>query len=251
MAFGSILFLGLSVVCSHGRPLKSVARGGGLFGGKKKEAPQPAVPETTTGAIGKVAIWTVTETAFAYSILNWASSQGEPNLELAAAVVLIYGSAALSDVVFGLTARALSPPAVQMIKPTSVLDPDWYKSLPKPKWTPPNWLFPIAWLLILKPLQVVAVGRLHSGLMTNLARLAFCLHLALGDAWNRVFFGEKLVGLGAGVIYAFLADLALTASLFGMTDTASGLLLVPTIIWVNVAAALNLKIFFNLKRGRA
>lgn len=25
---------------------------------------------------------------------------------------------------------------------------DWYRSLDKPRWTPPNWMFPLVWTLL-------------------------------------------------------------------------------------------------------
>lgn len=229
-------------------------RGGGLFRKKKKvpAAPKPsAVPVLTNRqAAAKVAAWTLAETALTYSILSWATFSGEPNLELAAAFVIIYGSAALADMLLAVTAFAMSSAAKQVLVPTKVPDQRWYDSLPKPVWTPPNLLFPIMWLLILKPAQVIAVGRLHSGDMTAVARILFCVHLALGDAWNRIFFGERLVGAGVFVIYLFLASLVASALLFARVDLAAGLFLVPTIVWVNVAAALNLRIY-QLKCAQA
>lgn len=230
-------------------------RGGGLFG-KKKKVPattsKSSAPPLLTNrqAAEKVAAWTLAETALTYSILSWATYSGEPNLELAAAFIIIYGSAALADMLLAVTAFAMSSAAKQVLMPTKVPDQRWYDSLPKPVWTPPNLLFPIMWLLILKPAQVIAVGRLHSGDMTVLARALFCVHLALGDAWNRIFFGERLIGAGVLVIYLFLASLVASALVFAQVDLAAGLFLVPTIAWVNVAAALNLRIY-QLKCAQA
>ena len=230
-----------------------VRRGGGLpfLSRKKKPAPAEEVVVTTRGAIGKVALWTLAETGLIYGTLAWAAKSDEPNIELAAAIVLVYGSAALSDILIGVTSSALSPPARQVLIPTKVPDASWYEKLPKPPWNPPSWLFPIMWLVICKPAQVVALGRLHSGALTRAPGLVFSLHLALGDAWNRAFFGEKLVGLGALTIYLFLATLVASAALFAQDDQISAALLTPTILWVNIAAALNADIYFRLRSKRA
>lgn len=224
-----------------------------LRGGGKRKAPIPPapVPQVTKGAIGKVIGWTVAETVLTYGILTWAAASQEPNLELAAAAVVVYLSATLADVLLAATATTLSTAARQTLVPTKVPDQRWYEALPKPRWTPPGWIFPIMWLLVCKPPQVLALGRLHSGELNAPARITFCLHLALGDAWNRVFFGENLVGLAAVVIYCFLAVLVASAALFAAIDPTTGALLLPTIAWVNVAAALNLRIYQLQKKKYA
>ncbi|GFH32095.1 protein CrtK, partial [Haematococcus lacustris] len=43
---------------------------------------------------------------------------------------------------------------VQRLVPT--FDPTWYKSLKKPTWTPPNYVFPLVWIP-LKAMQSLAL----------------------------------------------------------------------------------------------
>ena len=49
----------------------------------------------------------------------------------------------------------------------------------------------------------------------------YCLHLALGNAWNDVFFGYQKIGLGLAVIILFWATLGVTSALFYQENKAS------------------------------
>jgi benzodiazapine receptor len=107
------------------------------------------------------------------------------------------------------------------------------------------------WLVVSKPTQFAAVWRLiagHSkndegGTLLSVPLLAYCAHLSLGDAWNKVFFGTESTGRGLVVICAFWSVLWLSGYLFYRADPYAGLLLLPTCLWVTVAAALNWAIY--------
>ena len=127
---------------------------------------------------------------------------------------------------------------------------DWFNALRMPSWTPPGVAFPIAWLLVSKPTQMAACVRLTSALGSPPWAVIslWALHLSLGDAWNEVFFERQRVGLGAVVIIIFYAALLATAVTFARLDRMAGLLMLPTCLWVTVAASLNLAIWW-LNRG--
>jgi hypothetical protein len=86
---------------------------------------------------------------------------------------------------------------------------------------------------------------------SSMPLFAYCAHLSLGDAWNRVFFGTTSTLRGLRVILAFRAVLWLSACLFYREDSIAGLLLLPTCVWVTVAGALNwtIHILNSEKRG--
>lgn len=122
---------------------------------------------------------------------------------------------------------------------------------PTPLFLPVSgWLFPIMWLVVSKPTQYMAVSKLLAADAAtpprkelSIALLAYCTHLSLGDAWNKVFFGLECTGRGLAVIVAFWSVLWLSAYLFLRVDKMAGLLLLPTCLWVTVAAALNWSIY--------
>ena len=187
-------------------------------------------------------------------ILPSDTIKGLPAAEWFAWCVIIFGSSAVGSVVDGSLRAATN----QILMPTRVAgEQGWYASLDKPRWEPPGYVFPIMWLLVSKPTQLLAVAKVCSssvgGEGEEAAALpwvpqlaAYCLHLALGDAWNKVFFGQQKVAAGALMITVFYGALLASAYLFSLVDPMAGLLMVPTCLWVTIAAALNWSIYFRL-----
>ena len=187
-------------------------------------------------------------------ILPSDTVKGLPAAEWFAWCVIIFGSSAVGSVVDGSLRAATN----QILMPTRVAgEQGWYASLDKPRWEPPGYVFPIMWLLVSKPTQLLAVAKVCSssvgGEGEEAAALpwvpqlaAYCLHLALGDAWNKVFFGQQKVAAGALMITVFYGALLASAYLFSLVDPMAGLLMVPTCLWVTIAAALNWSIYFRL-----
>jgi tryptophan-rich sensory protein len=114
----------------------------------------------------------------------------------------------------------------------------WYDALKKPAWTPPNWLFPVAWttLYIFMSAAAARVAMMEGA---GLAMALWALQIALNTLWTPVFFG--LQRLKAGLIILgmmWISVAACTLALFAL-DTVSGLLFLPYLLWVSVAGALN------------
>jgi hypothetical protein len=68
-------------------------------------------------------------------------------------------------------------------KSVTTLNEDWYSSLTKPKWNPPNWAFPVAWIP-LKLAQTYAAGTLWhrcGNSVFNPAVVSYVVHIALGE----------------------------------------------------------------------
>jgi tryptophan-rich sensory protein len=168
-------------------------------------------------------------------------------LQWIAIVFVIFSSSTVKSWVEGSAGAATS----QVFRPNVVPgDPSWYASLKKPWFNPPGWAFPIMWLLVSKPTQLIAVSKIlkTSSLSSTTywpALATYCAHLALGDAWNDVFFGNQRVGLGAIVISIFFGFLLTSAKLFWAVDPSAGKFLLPTCVWVFVATSLNLSIYFK------
>lgn len=118
---------------------------------------------------------------------------------------------------------------------------EWYYNLDKPSWTPPDWAFPVVWT-ILYIIMAYAAWRVWDLDGLGLAIIVWGIQLALNAGWSAVFFGIKNPELALAELVAFWLALALTIVLFAQVDTLAAVLMVPYIVWVTVAGALNLSI---------
>lgn len=117
----------------------------------------------------------------------------------------------------------------------------WYDGLSKPSWTPPNWLFPIAWTALYISLAVV--GARVAPLEGSAYAMAFwALQIAFNTLWTPVFFGLKRLKGGLVVLVGLWVAVAGTLVTVWPLDTVSGLLILPYLVWVSFAAALNVSI---------
>ena len=74
------------------------------------------------------------------------------------------------------------------------------------------------------------------------------VQLGLNALWSAVFFGMKRVGLAFVELVALWLAVAATLIAFAQVDALSGLLLLPYLLWVTIAGALNFSI---LRRQRS
>lgn len=115
---------------------------------------------------------------------------------------------------------------------------DWYDRLNKPSWTPPNWLFPVAWTTLY--VLMAAAGARAAGAEGNgLAMALWALQIALNTLWTPVFFGRQRIRLGLVVLGALWIAVAAAMIALWSVDWIAGLLFLPYLAWVSVAAALN------------
>ncbi|RMO85961.1 TspO/MBR protein [Pseudomonas syringae pv. philadelphi] len=122
----------------------------------------------------------------------------------------------------------------------------WYESLQKPAFTPPNWAFPVAWTTIYLLLAWAGYRlTLLPGSETLLALWA--AQIALNTLWTPVFFGAHRI-LAATVILAMLwIVVAVMVVMALQLDVVTGLILLPYLAWLSVAAALNFSILRHNK----
>lgn len=123
---------------------------------------------------------------------------------------------------------------------------DWYLGLNKPSFTPPNWLFAPVWTALYIMMGIAAgivwsKGYHHIWVKTALYHFVF--QLLLNALWSIVFFGLKNPLAGMVVILALLTMIMLTIKWFKVISKPAALLLVPYVLWVGFAAALNYKIW--------
>ena len=118
----------------------------------------------------------------------------------------------------------------------------WYSQLNKPIWTPPNWVFPVAWPILYLCMSYSG-ATLASIDSAGSALALWALQIALNTLWTPVFFGLKNIKVGLIIILLLFLSVAICTYVFWMHSFLSGLLFLPYLAWVTFAAALNMAVF--------
>lgn len=121
----------------------------------------------------------------------------------------------------------------------------WYPSLDKPAWTPPDGVFAPVWTALYLSMAIAAwmVWLRHPSREVALALRLFAVQLVLNVAWSALFFGLRSPAAGlAGIVLLWCAILA-TSVAFHRVASIAGWILVPYLVWVSFAAALNFAVW--------
>lgn len=118
----------------------------------------------------------------------------------------------------------------------------WYRELSKPWWTPPDWLFPVAWTaLYICMASAAALVAVEPG--NGLAMALWGLQIALNGLWTPVFFGLRRIKLGMVVLTALWLSVAACMAALWQVVPLAGMLFMPYLAWVSIAAALNMAVW--------
>src|SRR4029453_6580236 len=118
----------------------------------------------------------------------------------------------------------------------------WYALLAKPNWTPPNSAFPAVWatLYVMMAVSVWLLWeRAAEGPAKFRAVVLFAVQLVLNAAWPPVFFALHQIRLALVVISALALAIGATIAAAWHVHRLAALLLVPYLLWVIYATALN------------
>ncbi|NQZ44309.1 MAG: tryptophan-rich sensory protein [Flavobacteriaceae bacterium] len=123
---------------------------------------------------------------------------------------------------------------------------DWYLTLNKPSFNPPNWLFAPVWTVLYVLMGIAAgivwgKGFYHIWVKTALYHFGF--QLLLNALWSIVFFGFKNPLAALFVIVVLLVLIVLTIRWFRVVSKTAAILMVPYLLWVGFATLLNFKIW--------
>jgi translocator protein len=123
--------------------------------------------------------------------------------------------------------------------------PTWYAALRKPSWNPPNWVFGPVWSLLYLMMAVAAwqVWRTAGWPGARPALGLFAVQLLLNVGWSVVFFGLHRPGWAFAEIVVLWCAILATLLAFRAVSPVAALLLVPYLLWVSFASALNLAIW--------
>ncbi|WP_434612606.1 tryptophan-rich sensory protein TspO [Tabrizicola sp. M-4] len=121
---------------------------------------------------------------------------------------------------------------------------EWYRGLAKPRWTPPDWLFPVAWTVLYLAMSAAA-ARVAMIDGTGQALALWSVQIALNTLWTPVFFGLRRIGAGLVIIFLLWLAVAATMVAFWQHDAIAGALFLPYLLWVTVAGMLNRSVWYR------
>ena len=123
---------------------------------------------------------------------------------------------------------------------------EWYMTLNKAPWTPPGWVFGVAWSSIMF---------LFSFYMTNLSFklkfldknlvLIYSIQWILNVGWNLVFFNRHSILGGLFVIVLLWFWIGYITFKYRKFSSLYTLLILPYLFWMTIAMSLNAYIYFN------
>ncbi|TNE85350.1 MAG: tryptophan-rich sensory protein [Deltaproteobacteria bacterium] len=115
---------------------------------------------------------------------------------------------------------------------------EWYPTLNRPDWRPPNWLFGPVWTMLYTAMAVAMwlVWR-REGVGRGAA--VWSVQLLLNALWSPLFFGVRRLDLALVDIVGMWLAIAATIAVFASRSRVAAGLLVPYLAWVSFATALN------------
>lgn len=115
---------------------------------------------------------------------------------------------------------------------------EWYDTLQKPFFNPPDWVFGPAWTT-LYVLIAIAGARIFARARRSVAMVAWWAQLVLNFAWMPTFFTLQRPDLAMVVIALLLVSILVFIATTWRRDRLSALLFVPYLLWTLYASALN------------
>ena len=122
---------------------------------------------------------------------------------------------------------------------------DWYLELNKAPWTPPGWVFGLAWIIIMICFSLYMAYLWPSIENKKLIIGFYVLQWVLNVAWNPLFF--YLHNITVALVVISLLTLLIGYLLYNYWPVLKVMsaLLLPYFVWLLIATSLNGYIYFN------
>ena len=123
---------------------------------------------------------------------------------------------------------------------------DWYVTLNKPSFNPPNYLFAPVWTLLylLMGVSLFTIWRSQIGQNRTNALFIFTIQLTFNFFWSFLFFKFNLLGLALVEIVLLWTSILLMIIIFKRISKLAAFLQIPYLLWVSFATILNSAIWF-------
>jgi len=122
---------------------------------------------------------------------------------------------------------------------------DWYKTIQKPSFNPPNWIFAPIWtmLFLMMGISLYFVLIKKRSISIKKGLIIFSIQLGLNIIWSIIFFSLRNPFFAfIGIIFLWIF-IVVTIYKFWFIDKRSSYLLLPYLFWVTFASILNFYIW--------
>jgi translocator protein len=118
---------------------------------------------------------------------------------------------------------------------------EWYLTLNRPSFNPPNWIFAPVWttLYILMGISLFLIWKMEISKARNLAILAFTIQLLFNFSWSFIFFYFNMLGIALAEIILLWISIVIMLVLFYRIKPITAYMNIPYLLWVSFASALN------------
>lgn len=120
----------------------------------------------------------------------------------------------------------------------------WYTNLNQAPWTPPGFVFGIAWTTIMICFSIY-LGKLFLVENIQKMKIIFLIQFVLNVSWNYIFFNQHLVLFGLVTIILLTSLLFIFFLKLSNKTSNYKYLLLPYMIWLCIATSLNLYILVH------
>lgn len=121
----------------------------------------------------------------------------------------------------------------------------FYQQLERPSWAPPGSVFSPVWttLFVLMAVAAWLVWRVNGLAGARGALRLYLVQLVFNVLWSWLFFGWHLGGWAFAEVILLWVLIGATLVAFWPVSRLAGLLLVPYLLWVSFAVALNYSVW--------
>ena len=121
----------------------------------------------------------------------------------------------------------------------------WYKTIEKPSWNPPDYVFGPVWttLFVMMAIAAWTIWKQDGFQKTATPLTLFFLQLALNVGWSWIFFGFHQIGWAFAEIIVLWLTIVMTTIAFFRRSKIAGWLMMPYLAWVSFASVLNFTIW--------
>ncbi|HTJ95879.1 MAG TPA: TspO/MBR family protein [Rhodocyclaceae bacterium] len=122
---------------------------------------------------------------------------------------------------------------------------EFYAQLLKPSWAPPAWLFGPVWTVLYALMGIAAwlVWRANRSHSCTVPLILFLIQLVVNALWSWLFFKWHLGAYSFADILLLWVLIVTILPAFWHTRPLAGALLLPYLLWVSFAVALNYSVW--------